>query len=139
MLAALALKAPLQQAPSPDRGMAADLNVVSTYLPYWNALFIDMKCADLLVAADHGLDLGHSAEIFTPASWEELLAWLGWPRMPFLRTTANLSSVSTGPLGSAPTDSSRQTRQPPRVEQQPAQGNVQGNERGRKQPFSDFC
>jgi hypothetical protein len=76
MLAALAVKASLQQAPDPDRGMAADLNVVSTYLPYCDALFIDTKCADLLAVADQELDLDYSAEVFTPASREELLAWL---------------------------------------------------------------
>jgi len=76
MFAALAVKSSLQQAPDPNRGMVTDINVVSTYLPYCDAMVVDSECADLLADADRELNLGYRAEVFSNRSREELLHWL---------------------------------------------------------------
>jgi hypothetical protein len=76
MFAVYAVKASLQQAADPNRGMVTDINIVSTYLPYCDAMFIDDGCADLLAEADRELSLGYPARIFSGRSRDELLEWL---------------------------------------------------------------
>lgn len=76
MLAALAVTASLHQAPEPNQGLATDINVVSTYLPYCDAIFIDGGCAALLTDADRELAFGYTSEVFTPNSRGRLLEWL---------------------------------------------------------------
>jgi len=76
MLAALAVKASLQQAPSPDAGMLTDLNTVATLLPYCDAIFIDNRCADLLREATERVPLDYEASVFSTGNREELLDWL---------------------------------------------------------------
>jgi len=77
MLAALAVKASLQQAPNPDAGMITDLNTVATLLPYCDAIFIDNRCADLLRTATEHVPLEYKALVFSTRNRDELLDWLG--------------------------------------------------------------
>jgi hypothetical protein len=76
MLAVYAVKASRQQAADPNRGTVTDINVVSTYLPYCDAMFIDDECADLLAEADRELSLGYPTRVFSVRSRDELLEWL---------------------------------------------------------------
>jgi len=76
MLAALAVRASLQQAPNPDAGMITDLNTVATLLPYCDAIFIDNRCADLLHAATEHVPLEYKARVFSTRNREKLLDWL---------------------------------------------------------------
>jgi hypothetical protein len=76
MFAAYAVKASLHQAPAADQGMVTDINFVSSYLPYCDALFIDNGAAQLLAEADAELGLGHEAKVFSTRTRGELLEWL---------------------------------------------------------------
>jgi hypothetical protein len=59
MLAVYAVKGSRQQAADPNRGMVTDINVVSTYLPYCDAMFIDDECADLLAELEESVTHEH--------------------------------------------------------------------------------
>jgi hypothetical protein len=76
MLAALAVKASLHQAPNPDAGMITDLNTVATLLPYCDAILIDNHCADLLCDATEHVPLEYEARVFSTRNRGELLDWL---------------------------------------------------------------
>jgi hypothetical protein len=76
MFAALAVKASLQQAGDPNRGMVTDISVVSAYLPYCDGLFVDSECADLLADAGRELDFSYVAKVFSNRSREDMLEWL---------------------------------------------------------------
>ena len=76
MFAAMAVEASLQQAPKPDRGMWTDITVVSTLLPYCDAMFIDNRCRRLLEAATREAGLEYVGEVFSPSSRDRLLGWL---------------------------------------------------------------
>jgi hypothetical protein len=76
MFAALAVKSSLQQVSDPNQGMVTDINVVSTYLPYCDGMFVDKECADLLADADRELDFGCVANVFSSRSREDLFEWL---------------------------------------------------------------
>ncbi len=50
--------------------------MVSTLLPYCDAMFIDNRCRRLLAAASDGAGLDYATEVFSMASQNELLEWL---------------------------------------------------------------
>ena len=47
MWSSLAMQAVNGQKKAPDEGMATDIDVTSTFLPYCDAMFVDNKCRSL--------------------------------------------------------------------------------------------
>ena len=76
MLAALAWRAAHNQLSPPTRGLHADLQTISTYLPYVNAMFLDNECARVLREAPLQSRLPYTTRIFSIDSHDELLDWL---------------------------------------------------------------
>lgn len=92
LFAALGRRASAGQKQAPSRGMWADLEAISGFLPYCDAMFVDNQCADLLneepirsrVApygtrifstrtADHVIDYLRSLESAAGDKWRELV------------------------------------------------------------------
>lgn len=76
MLAALAWRAGHNQLARPTRGLRADIQAISTYLPYVDAMFVDNECAQLLRRSPLHGRLSHTTRIFSIGSRDELLDWL---------------------------------------------------------------
>jgi hypothetical protein len=76
MLAALAWRAGHNQLARPTRGLRADIQAISTYLPYVDAMFVDNECARLLRDEPLRDQLPCSTRIFSIDSRGELLEWL---------------------------------------------------------------
>ena len=76
MLAALAWRAARNQLSPPTRGLRADLQAISTYLPYVDAMFLDNECARVLREAPLQSRLPYTTRILSIDSQDELLDWL---------------------------------------------------------------
>jgi transcription elongation factor Elf1 len=76
MFAAMAVEASIGQAPRPDQGMIADINVISTVLPYCDAMFIDNRARRYLEKARDQVPLDYATVVFSESSREQLLQWL---------------------------------------------------------------
>jgi hypothetical protein len=76
LYAVMAAKAAAGQKEPPNRGTAADVNIVSTLLPYCDAMFIDNKCRALLSDIPQTHRLPYSARIFSPSLGNEFLQYL---------------------------------------------------------------
>jgi transcription elongation factor Elf1 len=76
MFAAMAVEASIGQAPRPDQGMISDINVISTLLPYCDAMFIDNRARRYLEIAREQVPLDYATLGFSEASRDELLRWL---------------------------------------------------------------
>jgi hypothetical protein len=76
LFAVMATKAAAGQKEPPNRGTAADVNIVSTLLPYCDALFVDNKCRALLSDIPQTHRLPYNARIFSPIRGKEFLEYL---------------------------------------------------------------
>lgn len=76
LFAVMAAKAAAGQKEPPNRGTAADVNIVSTLLPYCDAMFIDNKCRALLSDIPQAHRLPYSTHIFSLKQGKEFLEYL---------------------------------------------------------------
>ncbi len=76
MFAVLAMKAVAGQKEPPNRGTAADVNVVASLLPYCDAMFIDNPSASLLTDIPREHRLPYQCRVFSRRSGDEFLAFL---------------------------------------------------------------
>jgi hypothetical protein len=76
LFAVMAAKAAAGQKEPPNRGTAADINIVSTLLPYCDAMFVDNKCRGLLSDIPQTHRLPYSTFIFSPNQGKEFLEYL---------------------------------------------------------------
>ena len=76
LFAVMAAKAAAGQKEPPNRGTAADVNIVSTLLKYCDAMFVDNKCRGLLADIPQTHRLPYSTRIFCPSQGREFLEYL---------------------------------------------------------------
>jgi hypothetical protein len=76
LFAALARKLISGQKRLPSRGMFNDINAISTYGPYVDAMFLDNECAQLLSEQPLATDLKLKAKIFSTNSGDAFLDYL---------------------------------------------------------------
>lgn len=76
MFAAIARKAASGQKRAPNSGMLNDIRVISTYMPYVDAMFLDNECAALLSEEPLKTDLNFSAQIFSLNNRDQFLKYL---------------------------------------------------------------
>ncbi len=76
LIAALARKAAAGQKTSPDVGMDYDIKIISTLLPYCDAMFIDNKCHAYLKEKPLCDEIGYGTAVFSQYSKEEFLEYL---------------------------------------------------------------
>ncbi|HEY3770516.1 MAG TPA: hypothetical protein VGN44_17715 [Candidatus Angelobacter sp.] len=77
MYAALAWRAATGQKKTPDEGMTTDIKVVSTLLPYCDAMFVDNICRSLLNEIPHTHKLPYKCAVFSAKTSSEFLQYLG--------------------------------------------------------------
>jgi hypothetical protein len=78
MYAALARKAANGQKRLPNQGMSNDIKMISTYMPYCDAIFIDNECASLLSEKPLFSDLQYKAKIFSYRNKDEFISYLDY-------------------------------------------------------------
>jgi hypothetical protein len=71
-----AMQAASGQKKSPDEGMVTDIEVVSTLLPYCDAMFVDNKCRSLLHDIPKRHKLLHKCQVFSSKTSREFLRYL---------------------------------------------------------------
>jgi len=76
MWASLAMKAAAGQKNPPDEGMVTDIDVVSTFLPYCDAMFVDNKCRSLLADIPKTHRLPYRCRVFSSKTSGEFLQYL---------------------------------------------------------------
>lgn len=76
LFAVMARKAAAGQKEPPNRGTAADVNIVSTLLPYCDAIFVDNKCRALLNDIPKTRQLPYETKIFSPNIGSDFLSHL---------------------------------------------------------------
>jgi len=76
MWASLAMQAANGQKKSPDEGMMTDIDVVSTLLPYCDAMFVDNKCRSLLSDIPKPHRLPYKYLVFSSKTSREFLQYL---------------------------------------------------------------
>ena len=76
MYAALARRAAVGQKKVPDEGMATDIRVVSTLLPYCDAMFIDNVCRSLLNEIPKTHKLPYRCRVFSSKTSNDFLQYL---------------------------------------------------------------
>lgn len=76
LFAALARKLVSGQKRLPSRGMFNDINAISTYGPYVDAMFLDNECARFLSEQPLATDLKLKAKIFSTNSGDAFLSYL---------------------------------------------------------------
>jgi hypothetical protein len=76
MFASLATKAAAGQKQPPNQGTSNDITIVSTLLPYCDAMFIDNKCKALLQDMPKNFKLPYQCQVFSPNTGTEFLAYL---------------------------------------------------------------
>src|SRR3984893_1976661 len=76
MWASLAMQAAAGQKKPPDEGMVTDIDVVSTLLPYCDAMFVDNKCRSLLRDIPKGHKLPYKCQVFSSKTSGEFLRYL---------------------------------------------------------------
>lgn len=76
MYAALARKAAAGQRKLPDEGMATDIKVVSTLLPYCDAMFVDNGCRSLLNEIPRAHKLPYKCAVFSSKTSSKFLKYL---------------------------------------------------------------
>jgi hypothetical protein len=75
MFASLARKSYGQKEAS-SRGMWNDIKVISTYIPYCDAIFVDKECAHLLSQKPTCDDLNYKAKIFSLRNKGDFISYL---------------------------------------------------------------
>lgn len=76
MYASLATKAAAGQKEIPNQGTFTDVNVVSTLLPYCDAMFVDNKCRALLRDIPKDCGLPYACKIFSPNTGGDFIQYL---------------------------------------------------------------
>jgi len=76
MYASLAAKAAAGQKEIPNQGTATDINIVSTLLPYCDAMFVDNKCRALLQDIPRDYALPYSCKVFSPNTGADFIRYL---------------------------------------------------------------
>src|SRR6266576_2165974 len=76
MYASLAAKAAAGQKESPNQGTATDINIVSTLLPYCDAMFVDNKCRALLHDIPRDCALPYLCKVFSPNTGVDFIRYL---------------------------------------------------------------
>ena len=76
MWASLAMQAAAGQKKIPDEGMATDIDVVSTLLPYCDAMLVDNKCRSLLNDIPKTHKLPYGCMVFSSKTSREFLQYL---------------------------------------------------------------
>ena len=76
MYAAIARKAGAGQRRPPTRGFITDVQTISAYLPYCDAMFVDDECRGLLSEEPLKSRLGYPTRIFSTRTWNDLLSYL---------------------------------------------------------------
>jgi hypothetical protein len=76
MYASVAAKAAAGQKEIPNQGTVTDINIISTLLPYCDAIFVDNKCRALLrhIPRDHALAYG--CRVFSPNTGADFIRYL---------------------------------------------------------------
>jgi hypothetical protein len=76
MYASLAAKAAAGQKEIPNQGTATDINIVSTLLPYCDAMFVDNKCRALLEDIPRDCALPYGCNVFSPNTGGDFIRYL---------------------------------------------------------------
>ena len=76
MDASLAAKAAAGQKEIPNQGTATDINIVSTLLPYCDAMFVDNKCRALLQDIPRDYALPYACKVFSPNTGADFIRYL---------------------------------------------------------------
>ena len=76
LYAAMARRANKGKKEPPGRGFLNDVEVISTLLPYCDAMFIDKECRSLLLEKPLCDNITYDTKIFSPKNKEEFLAYL---------------------------------------------------------------
>jgi hypothetical protein len=76
MYASLALKAVSGQKKMPNQGTVTDINIVSTLLPYCDAMFVDNKCRGLLHDIPTNHQLPYPCRVFSPNTGADFIHYL---------------------------------------------------------------
>jgi hypothetical protein len=76
MYASLAAKAAAGQKEVPNQGTATDINIVSTLLPYCDAMFVDNKCRALLRDIPRDYALPYACKVFSPNTGADFIRYL---------------------------------------------------------------
>jgi hypothetical protein len=76
MFASLAAKAAAGQKEFPNQGAATDINIVSTLLPYCDAMFVDNKCRALLRDIPRDYALPYACKVFSPNTGANFIRYL---------------------------------------------------------------
>jgi hypothetical protein len=76
MYASLAAKAAGGQREIPNQGTSTNINIVSTLLPYCDAMFVDNKCRALLQDIPRDYALPYACKIFSPKTGADFIRYL---------------------------------------------------------------
>lgn len=76
LFAAIARKASNGQNRLPNAGMLNDIRIISNYLPYVDAMFLDKECASYLHEEPLKTDLNYGTQIFSLNNKDEFLSYL---------------------------------------------------------------
>jgi hypothetical protein len=76
MFASLAMKAASGQRKVPNQGTVNDVNIVSTLLPYCDAMFVDNPCRALLTDIPKAYALRYPCKVFSPNTGAEFIRYL---------------------------------------------------------------
>jgi hypothetical protein len=76
MYASLAAKAAAGQKEIPNQGTATDIDIVSTLLPYCDAMFVDNKCRALLQDIPRDYALPYGCKVFSPNTGANFIRYL---------------------------------------------------------------
>jgi hypothetical protein len=76
MYASLAAKAAAGQKEIPNQGTVTDINIVSTLLPYCDAMFVDNKCRALLQDIPRDYALPYACKVFSPNTGADFVRYL---------------------------------------------------------------
>ena len=76
LFAAIAHAAANHQRNPPDRGIFNDINVVSAYLPYCDAMLIDNRIRAMVQSMPRAYALNYSCQLFSKSNGQEFLAYL---------------------------------------------------------------
>jgi hypothetical protein len=76
MYASLAAKAASGQKEIPNQGTVTDINIVSTLLPYCDAMFVDNKCRALIRDIPKDYALPYACKVFSPKTGADFIQYL---------------------------------------------------------------
>jgi hypothetical protein len=76
MFAVIAYQAANGRTRPPNRGMSNDIKVVSSLMPYCDAMLVDNECRAMLANIPKAHALGYPTTVFSPAMGTEFLDYL---------------------------------------------------------------